>query len=83
MLGQWEEAAKDLHLASKLDYDEEIYNVLKKVLVLPCSSQPHSVLYILFHFSKIFMFCPHWEFVHLACYVFLKREEGNELKVIV
>ncbi|KAK4795940.1 hypothetical protein SAY86_028266 [Trapa natans] len=31
MLGQWEEAAKDLHLASKLDYDEEIHNVLKKV----------------------------------------------------
>lgn len=32
MLGQWEEAAKDLHLASKLDYDEEIGVVLKKVL---------------------------------------------------
>ena len=31
MLGQWEEAAKDLHLASKLDYDEEINSVLKKV----------------------------------------------------
>ncbi|KAH6824900.1 tetraticopeptide domain-containing thioredoxin [Perilla frutescens var. hirtella] len=31
MLGQWEEAAKDLHLASKLDYDEEISAVLKKV----------------------------------------------------
>ncbi|XVF10773.1 hypothetical protein REPUB_Repub07fG0211900 [Reevesia pubescens] len=31
MLGQWEDAAKDLHLASKLDYDEEISNVLKKV----------------------------------------------------
>ncbi|KAF3448397.1 hypothetical protein FNV43_RR09110 [Rhamnella rubrinervis] len=31
MLGQWEEAAKDLHLASKLDYDEEINAVLKKV----------------------------------------------------
>ncbi|XXG75942.1 hypothetical protein AAC387_Pa08g0405 [Persea americana] len=31
MLGQWEEAAKDLHLASKLDYDEEISSVLKKV----------------------------------------------------
>lgn len=34
MLGQWEEAAKDLHLASKLDYDEEINAVLKKVLSL-------------------------------------------------
>ncbi|XP_010277017.1 PREDICTED: FAM10 family protein At4g22670-like [Nelumbo nucifera] len=31
MLGQWEDAAKDLHLASKLDYDEEINAVLKKV----------------------------------------------------
>ncbi|CAB4279632.1 unnamed protein product [Prunus armeniaca] len=31
MLGHWEEAAKDLHLASKLDYDEEISAVLKKV----------------------------------------------------
>lgn len=34
MLGQWEEAAKDLHLASKLDYDEEINAVLKKVCSL-------------------------------------------------
>lgn len=32
MLGQWEEAARDLHLASKLDYDEEINLVLKKVI---------------------------------------------------
>ncbi|XP_073315263.1 FAM10 family protein At4g22670 [Primulina huaijiensis] len=31
MLGKWQEAAKDLHLASKLDYDEEISAVLKKV----------------------------------------------------
>lgn len=31
MLGHWEEAAKDLHLASRLDYDEEISAVLKKV----------------------------------------------------
>ncbi|XP_068308321.1 TPR repeat-containing thioredoxin TDX-like [Pyrus communis] len=31
MLGQWEEAASDLHVASKLDYDEEIGLVLKKV----------------------------------------------------
>ncbi|KAG6525740.1 hypothetical protein ZIOFF_015707 [Zingiber officinale] len=31
MLGKWEEAAKDLHVASKLDYDEEINSVLKKV----------------------------------------------------
>ncbi|WOL08100.1 FAM10 family protein [Canna indica] len=31
MLGKWEESAKDLHVASKLDYDEEISSVLKKV----------------------------------------------------
>lgn len=31
MLGQWEEAAKDLHLASTIDYDDEIKTVLKKV----------------------------------------------------
>lgn len=31
LLGHWEEAAKDLHLASTLDYDEEINAVLKKV----------------------------------------------------
>lgn len=36
MLGQWEEAAKDLHLASKLDYDEEISIVLKKVGLYIC-----------------------------------------------
>ncbi|KAL2652422.1 hypothetical protein R1flu_020550 [Riccia fluitans] len=31
LLGQWEEAAKDLHVASSLDYDEEIGGILKKV----------------------------------------------------
>ncbi|XP_061953842.1 TPR repeat-containing thioredoxin TDX isoform X2 [Populus nigra] len=31
MLGQWEQAATDLHEASKLDYDDEIGLVLKKV----------------------------------------------------
>uniref|UniRef100_A0A0D6R4Z4 STI1 domain-containing protein n=1 Tax=Araucaria cunninghamii TaxID=56994 RepID=A0A0D6R4Z4_ARACU len=31
MLGIWEEAAKDLHLASSIDYDEEIASFLKKV----------------------------------------------------
>ena len=35
MLGQWEAAARDLHVASKLDYDEEIGQVLKKVILLP------------------------------------------------
>ena len=34
MLGEWAEAAKDLHLASTIDYDEEISAVLKKVLIL-------------------------------------------------
>uniref|UniRef100_A0A2P2JYY9 Uncharacterized protein MANES_06G004100 n=1 Tax=Rhizophora mucronata TaxID=61149 RepID=A0A2P2JYY9_RHIMU len=32
MLGQWEEAANDLHVASKLDHDEEIGLALKKVI---------------------------------------------------
>lgn len=32
MLGQWEDAAADLHVASKLDYDEEIGTMLKKVI---------------------------------------------------
>ncbi|KAL9260761.1 TPR repeat-containing thioredoxin TDX-like protein [Drosera capensis] len=31
LLGEWKEAAKDLHLASRLDFDEEINAVLKKV----------------------------------------------------
>jgi suppressor of tumorigenicity protein 13 len=31
LLGQWEEAAKDLHVASNIDFDEEISAVLKKV----------------------------------------------------
>ena len=34
LLGNWEQAAKDLHLASQLDYDEEIAAALKKVRVL-------------------------------------------------
>lgn len=31
MLGHWEEAVHDLHIASKIDFDEEIAAVLKKV----------------------------------------------------
>lgn len=31
MLGLWEEAASDLHVASRIDFDEEINEVLKKV----------------------------------------------------
>ena len=48
MLGQWEDAAKDLHLASKLDYDEEISAVLKKVSFY--LSLPMRVLYLLLYF---------------------------------
>jgi suppressor of tumorigenicity protein 13 len=31
MLGKWEAAARDLHAASNIDYDDEISAVLKKV----------------------------------------------------
>lgn len=34
LLGSWEEAARDLHVASKLDFDEEIGLMLKKVKYL-------------------------------------------------
>lgn len=34
MLGKWEEAAQDLRMAAKLDYDEEIGAELKKVIRL-------------------------------------------------
>ena len=34
LLGHWAEAAKDLHIASNLDYDEEIASILKKVRTL-------------------------------------------------
>ena len=33
MSGYWEEAAKDLHVASNIDFDEEIGLVLKKVVL--------------------------------------------------
>lgn len=32
MLGQWEEAVSDLHVASKLDYEEDIDSVLRRVM---------------------------------------------------
>ena len=45
MLGHWEQAASDLHVASKLDYDEEIGSVLKKVIfVLPKLKLPEKLL---------------------------------------
>ncbi|KAL5844238.1 hypothetical protein ACOSQ3_010291 [Xanthoceras sorbifolium] len=45
MIGQWKEVAKDLHLASTLDYDEEISVVLKKVLLPCCIDNYHWVLW--------------------------------------
>ena len=33
LLGKWEESARDLHTASKIDYDEEISAMLKKVFL--------------------------------------------------
>lgn len=45
MLGLWEEAARDLRIASTLDYDEEIGLVLKKV-----------ILHVLWFLSRTF-FC--------------------------
>lgn len=32
MLGLWKEAANDLHVASTIDFDEEIAEILKKVI---------------------------------------------------
>lgn len=34
MLGLWEEAARDMHMASKLDFDEEATVMLKKVICI-------------------------------------------------
>jgi hypothetical protein len=39
MLGLWKEALTDLHVASKIDYDEEIGMALKKVICLLSSEQ--------------------------------------------
>lgn len=57
MLGQWEDAAKDLHLASKLDYDEEINAVLKKVFISPVSAIT-SLCCMSLHFSKMYLAFP-------------------------
>ncbi|WCJ42105.1 tetraticopeptide domain-containing thioredoxin [Euphorbia peplus] len=46
MLGQWEEAASDLHVASKLDFDEEIGSVLKKVEPNAHKIQEHRRKYV-------------------------------------
>lgn len=50
MLGQWEEAAGDLHVASKLDYDEEIGLVLKKVAFLCLLWGMQAIVFILYTF---------------------------------
>lgn len=39
MLGLWTEALSDLHVASKIDYDEEIGMALKKVVFQCCSDE--------------------------------------------
>lgn len=49
MLGLWEEAARDLHVASKLDYDEEIGLVLRKVdLVSSKTRSSESCCFLIF-----------------------------------
>ena len=37
LLGQWEEAAKDLQVACKLDYDEEANEILKNIKPKVCN----------------------------------------------
>lgn len=49
ILGLWEEAANDLHVASKLDYDEEIGSVLKKV----CSDGFYFYYLFIFYFKFV------------------------------
>uniref|UniRef100_A0A6M2EGN2 TPR repeat-containing thioredoxin TDX n=1 Tax=Populus davidiana TaxID=266767 RepID=A0A6M2EGN2_9ROSI len=45
MLGQWEQAASDLQMASKLDYDDEIGSVLKKVEPNARKIEEHHIKY--------------------------------------
>ncbi|KAL7248441.1 hypothetical protein ACSBR2_003216 [Camellia fascicularis] len=52
MLGQWEAAAKDLHVVSNLDYDEEIGMVLKKVEPNAHKIQEHRRKYERLHKEK-------------------------------
>lgn len=44
MLGLWTEALTDLHVASKIDYDEEIAMALKKVTCLLSSHEIKVIL---------------------------------------
>lgn len=55
MLGDWEAAAKDLHVASKLDYDEEIMAVLKKVIFIDKTSKFLGVFFMIFNLSSVDM----------------------------
>ncbi|XP_061956050.1 TPR repeat-containing thioredoxin TDX-like isoform X2 [Populus nigra] len=45
MLGQWEQAASELQMASKLDYDDEIGSVLKKVEPNARKIEEHRIKY--------------------------------------
>lgn len=62
LLGKWEEAASDLHLAAKLDFDEEINAVLKQVILL------NSDLRLLKE-ERIFTYCTHEVSIILLNYI--------------
>jgi suppressor of tumorigenicity protein 13 len=53
MLGLWTEALTDLHVASKIDYDEEIAMALKKVTCL-LSSDEIKVINLVAFFLTLF-----------------------------
>lgn len=66
MLGHWEEAAKDLHLASTIDYDDEIKAVLKKVASV-CDLNKCSCDRLSFSFGS----CGHIDILVSVCVVFV------------
>lgn len=49
LLGHWEEAAHDLALACKLDYDEDASAMLKEVQPRVCASRAGVVTTAVFH----------------------------------
>jgi len=51
LLGQWEEAAKDLHVASKIDFDEEISAALKQVCIFSITLLMPSFAYLLYYYE--------------------------------
>lgn len=55
MLGLWGDAARDLHIASKLDFDEEISAVLKKVLFCDIISYHMMFYYMNANVAKLFI----------------------------